>query len=84
VAKARRKLFTLEKGPKERNKKGKGVAKVHKKIFDRYPYVCIEDLNTKKRMTGRLFQQVLQMRIGIGVYNTQPCIDDTRMFQMRL
>jgi putative transposase len=63
LAKAQRKLGKLEKGAKERRKKGKVVAKVHekirnqrkdfchkesKKIIDQYQYICVEDLAIKK------------------------------------
>jgi putative transposase len=62
LAKAQRKLSSLEKGTPKRRKQGKVVAKIHerirnqrkdfchkesKKIIDQYQYICIEDLNIK-------------------------------------
>jgi putative transposase len=70
LAKAQRKLSTLEKGTKERRKKGKAVAKIHeriknqrkdfchkqaKKIVDQYQYICIEDLSIKNMIEGSHF-----------------------------
>lgn len=70
LAKAQRALAKLEKGSKERRKKGKAAAKIHekirnqrkdfchkesKKIVDHYQYICIEDLNIKKMIEGSHF-----------------------------
>ncbi len=67
LAAAQRKLAKAEKGSKERQKKGKAVAKIHekicnqrkdfchkesKKIVDQYQYICIEDLNIKEMVEG--------------------------------
>jgi putative transposase len=70
LAKAQKKLASLQKGTKARRKQGKVVAKIHqkisnqrkdfchktsKKIIDHYQYICIEDLNIKKMMEGSFF-----------------------------
>jgi putative transposase len=70
LAKAQRKLSTLEKGTKERRKAGKSAAKIHeriknqrkdfchkqsRKIVDQYQYICIEDLNIKNMIEGSHF-----------------------------
>jgi putative transposase len=70
LAKAQRKLSKLDKGTKERRKKGKVVAKIHeriknqrkdfchkqaKKIVDQYQYICIEDLEIKNMIEGSHF-----------------------------
>jgi putative transposase len=63
LAKAQRKLSTLEKGTSKRRKQGKAVAKIHtrirnkrqnfahqvsRKIVNENQYICVEDLNIKK------------------------------------
>ena len=70
LAAAQRKLAKKEKGTKERQKKGKIVAKIHerirnrrknfchqesRKIINNYQYICVEDLNIKKMMEGSSF-----------------------------
>ncbi len=70
LATAQRKLAKEKKGSKERQKKGKAVAKIHekirnqrkdfchkesKKIIDRYQYICVEDLDIKKMVEGSYF-----------------------------
>lgn len=70
LGKAQRKLSKLEKGTKERRKKGKAVAKIHekirnqrkdfchkesRKIVDNYQYICVEDLSVKKMIEGSCF-----------------------------
>ena len=72
LAKAQRKVSKLEKGTKERRKKGKVVAKIHekirnqrrdfchkesKKIIDRYQYICVEDLAIKKMVEKSPFSK---------------------------
>jgi len=67
LGKAQRGLAKLKKGSKERQKKGKAIAKIHakissqrkdfchkesKKIIDRYQYICVEDLDIKKMIEG--------------------------------
>lgn len=67
LAKAQKSLSKMDKGSKERRKKGKAVAKIHekisnqrkdfchkesKKIIDQYQYICVEDLDIKKMVEG--------------------------------
>ncbi len=67
LASAQRRLSKTKKGSKERQKRGKRVAKIHekisnqrkdfchkqsRKIIDRYQYICVEDLNIKKMVEG--------------------------------
>ena len=70
LAKAQRGLAKLKKGSKERQKKGKAVAKIHekirnqrkdfchkesRKIIDQYQYICVEDLNIRHMVKNSPF-----------------------------
>lgn len=70
LAKAQRKLSKEKKGTKERQKRGKIIAKIHEKIRNQrrdfchkasrkivndFQYICIEDLNIKKMVEGSNF-----------------------------
>ena len=67
LAKAQRRLSKTEKKTKERQKRGKAVARIHerirnqrkdfchkesRKIINEYQYICIEDLDTRKMIEG--------------------------------
>ena len=67
LAKAQRKMSATEKGTPARKKCRKVVAKIHarirnkrqdfchkesRKIIDQYQYICVEDLNIQKMVTG--------------------------------